>query len=199
MFNVQASITGETTRFANYGPNRGHTFHFNFTKYISLGSTFQDAYVIEGDLRKYLRLNNKTLLAFRLFGTNSGGKNPLIYWIGGNNTIRSVGFRRWSGTNTFFFNAEFRFPLIDLAATPIGLLGPVRGVLFFDVGAAWFDEQEFRILEKGKFKLKDAIASYGFGIEFFMFGLPIHLDWVYTTNFDEKKYLGIEFWIGLDF
>ncbi len=92
-----------------------------------------------------------------------------------------------------------RFPLVHAALTPIGVLGPVRGVFFFDLGGLWFNDQPYRVFEKGKFKLQDALSSYGYGIEFFLFGYPMHFEWVWRTDFKDKKYNGINFWIGYDF
>ena len=37
-----------------------------------------------------------------------------------------------------FANAELRFPLIEAALTPIGVVGGVRGVFFAGIGGAWF-------------------------------------------------------------
>ena len=85
------------------------------------------------------------------------------------------------------------------AAHPIGVIGPFRGVLFFDFGGLWFNGQEYSIFEPGSSRLKDALASYGYGIQFFLFGYPLHFDWVYKTDFKEKKYNGVNFWIGFDF
>lgn len=196
---LRLSLVGETTMFSNYGPNNGHTFNITFEKYIKLGSGFMDTYTIEADLRKYIRLDNSTLLAFRLVGFHSGGDNPVMYWTGGNNSIRSIGFRSWSGTNMFVFNSEFRFALVHMAYTPIGIIGPVRGVLFFDMGGAWFKGQKFRIFDEDEFRLKNAIASYGFGLEFFMFGYPMHVEWVWRTDLRKRDYYGVNFWIGFDF
>lgn len=197
---ISLSFTGETTRFSYYGPNMGHTFNFSFRKFIDVGSNFQDAYTFEGDIRKYLRIDNRTLLALRLRGFTSGGTNPELFWMGGDNTIRAAPFLRLIGNRGFHFNAEFRFSLIDLAATPIGLIGPVRGVIFFDLGGIWFGEDGFNMFQKGEgFKLKDAISSYGFGIQTFLFGLPFHFEWVYKTDFTDSRYYGFNFWIGFDF
>ncbi|NIM12834.1 MAG: hypothetical protein GTO45_29885 [Candidatus Aminicenantes bacterium] len=197
---LRFSLVGETTRFAYYGPNTGHTFKLTYEKYLKLGSEFMDAYVVQGDIRKYLRLDNHSLLAFRLWGFKSGGKNPLLYWTGGNNTLRAVGYRRWTGNNIFMFNAEFRFPLLNYAITPIGNIGPLRGKFFFDLGGVWFNGQDFRIFEKGKgLKLQDAVSSYGFGIEFFFLGYPMHVEWVWRTDLRRKSYYGVNFWVGFDF
>ncbi|MCP5105227.1 MAG: BamA/TamA family outer membrane protein [bacterium] len=197
---VRFSLVGDTIRFANYGPNRGSTFKVSFEKYVKMGSKFMDAYSITADFRKYLRLDNYSLFAFRLSGFTSGGDNPLLTWTGGNNTFRSSDFRRLVGNNYFLFNAEFRFPIVHLALTPIGLVGPVRGVFFFDIGGIWYNGEKFRFLDEGQgLKLRDGRASYGFGIEFFLFGYPMHIDWIWKTDLTRKKYYGASFWIGFDF
>ncbi|MCJ7525243.1 MAG: BamA/TamA family outer membrane protein [Candidatus Aminicenantes bacterium] len=196
---VSATLVSETTRFSYYGPNQGHTFRLSVGKYFKLSSKSLDAYTLEGDFRKYVRLDNYSLLAFRLSGFYSGGKNSLLYWSGGNNTLRAADFRSLVGNKGFFFNAEFRFPLVHAALTPIGVVGPVRGVFFFDFGGLWFNDQEYRIFEPGKFQLKDSLSSYGYGIEFFLFGYPLHFEWVYRTDFKNKEYSGVNFWIGFDF
>ncbi len=196
---LQAALVSETTRFSHYGPNSGHTFRLSAAKYLKLFSNSLDAYALEGDARKYLRLDNNTLLAFRLSGFYSGGDNSLLFWTGGNNTLRAANFRGVVGNKGFFFNAEFRFPLVHAALTPIGVIGPLRGVFFFDLGGLWFHGEPYRVFEKGRFKVQDALSSYGYGVEFFFFGYPFHVEWVWRTDFTQKKYAGVNFWIGFDF
>ncbi len=199
---LRLSLVGETILFSGVypGPARGHTFKFSFEKYIKLSNKFIDAYTLEADFRKYFRLDNYSLFAFRLYGFKSGGKTPLVYWTGGNNTIRSIGYRRLAGTNLFLFNAEFRFPLLHQAWSFIGPLGPIRGLFFFDLGGVWFNDQKFRFFQEGKgLTLQDPLASYGFGIEFFFLGYPMHVEWVWRTDLRRKDYYGVNFWIGFDF
>lgn len=197
---LQLSLVGETTLFANYGPNRGHTFKVSFSKYFKLGDSFMDAYAIEADIRKYFRINNSTLLAFRFRGFTSGGDNPLLNWMGGNNTLRATPWRSVVGETGFHFNAEFRFPLINRARTILGNLGPIRGVLFFDVGGAWFNQDDnYRFFEEDQFKLRDGISSYGAGIQAWILGVPMHFEWIYRWDFTDREYYGFYFWIGLDF
>jgi hypothetical protein len=197
---LEAALILETTRFANYGPNMGQTFMLSVKKYFKLLPDSMDAISLEGDYRKYLRLGNQTLFAFRLSGFYSGGKNSLLFWSGGNNSLRGEGFRSLIGNKGFFFNAEFRFPLVTAALTPIGILGPIRGVFFFDIGGLWFNGQTFDFFEDGHgIQLKDGLASFGYGIQFFFFGYPMHLEWVYKTNFKETNSKGIHFWIGFDY
>ncbi|MBN2345909.1 MAG: BamA/TamA family outer membrane protein [Candidatus Aminicenantes bacterium] len=196
---LEASLVCETTRFQNYGPNSGHTFRLSAGKYLKLFSNSLDAYTLEGDFRKYLRLDSNTLLAFRLAGFTSGGENPLLFWSGGNNTLRTAGFRSLVGNSGFFVNAEFRFPLVHAALTPIGIVGPLRGTFFFDLGGLWFQGEDFRVFKSGSLQLENALSSYGYGIEFFLFGYPLHVEWVYRTDLKDSGYSGINFWIGFDF
>jgi outer membrane protein assembly factor BamA len=178
----------------------GHTFNLSFSKYLKLGSDWLDAYSFTADLRKYFRISSSTLLAFQFRGYASWGKNPLIYWSGGNNTIRSANWRSLAGDRGFHFNAEFRFPLVNKMSTVLGNFGPIRGTLFFDLGGFWFsDDPDYRFFEEGKIKLQDGISSYGFGIQFFLFGVPLHFEWVYNWDFAKKEDFKFNFWIGLDF
>ncbi len=87
---LRFSLVGETTRFANYGPNTGHTFKLTYEKYLKLGSDFLDAYVLQGDIRKYLRLDNYSLLRFACGDLNPGARTRCFTGPGG--TIPSV---RW--------------------------------------------------------------------------------------------------------
>ena len=47
-----------------------------------------------------------------------------------------------SGQNVMYANAELRFPIIEAALTPIGVIGGIRGVFFAGVGGAWFSNQK---------------------------------------------------------
>lgn len=76
--------------------------------------------------------------------------------------------RRGTGNRYFLTNQEFRFPLIRYLQLgwPLPItLGDVRGALFTDLGAAWFDDA-FRLTSVGKDgnrRLHDLQAAYGFG------------------------------------
>ncbi len=197
---LEFAVVGETTRFANYGPNMGHTFRISASKHVKLLGDSQSSWTLQGDVRKYLRINSDMLLAFRGSGFWSGGANPLVTWSGGDNTIRSAGWRELVGNRGFLFNAELRVPLVTAALTPIGIVGPLRGTFFFDLGGYWFKDQAFRVFSPGNgLQLQDARASYGFGLQFFLFGWPFHVEWVRATDFKTSRSTGVNFWIGFDF
>ena len=55
--------------------------------------------------------------------------------------LRGYDYLQFAGQNVVFANAELRFPLIEAALTPIGVIGGVRGVFFANIGGGWFNNQ----------------------------------------------------------
>ena len=51
--------------------------------------------------------------------------------------MRGYDYLSFVGQNAFFLNAELRFPLIEAMATPIGILGGIRGTFFANMGGAY--------------------------------------------------------------
>jgi outer membrane protein assembly factor BamA len=159
------------------------------------------------DARKYIRLATNGVLAFRFRGFKSWGQSPGYLYYGGNSEMRGYDYLQFLGHKAFFANAELRFPLIHAMATPIGILGGIRGVFFFNVGGAALENQSFKVWESKAevfpaettstgivtrpaqriegFRLRDSFASYGIGLETFALGFPVHFDWSYRTLFNK--------------
>ena len=116
--------------------------------------------------------------------------------------MRGFDFRDLIGDHAFFTNLELRFPLIDVLATPfIGFRG-IRGVVFLDIGGAWFSEfQSFEFFNSDEERLEDAIAAFGYGISFRFFGLQLNWDFAKRWNFENTLDDGYRtsFWIGSRF
>ena len=55
--------------------------------------------------------------------------------------MRGYDYLQFAGQNVVFANAELRFPLIEAALTPIGVIGGIRGVFFANIGGGWFNSQ----------------------------------------------------------
>ena len=145
---ISARIVQETTRFAEFGPLSGSTFSVGFTYAPGVGS-FLQRQTVDVDLRKYLRLGPTTaLLAVRGRGFYSTGDNPDYFYFGGNMELRGYPYFGFAGNQGFFANAELRLPLINLAATPIGILGPLRGTVFFGVGGRSVQGPELQVLDE---------------------------------------------------
>jgi outer membrane protein assembly factor BamA len=55
--------------------------------------------------------------------------------------MRGYDYLQFAGQNVVNAQAELRFPIIEAALTPIGVVGGVRGVFFANIGAGWFKNQ----------------------------------------------------------
>ena len=102
-----------------------------------IGSFLQRT-TVDADLRKYLRLggDERAPRRARARGFYSTGDNPDYFYFGGNMELRGYPYYGFAGNQGFFANAELRLPLINLAATPIGILGPLRGTMYIGIGGA---------------------------------------------------------------
>jgi WD40 repeat protein len=130
----------ETTVFREFGPLAGNTFRIAYDVAPKIGGLLSRQTIdVEG--RHYLRLGGSGLLATRIRGFKSFGEFPDFLYFGGNGDLRGYDYLQFAGQNTVYANAELRFPLIEAALTPIGVVGGVRGVFFAGIGGAWFDNQ----------------------------------------------------------
>jgi hypothetical protein len=197
-----SALVGDSTIFANWGPISGRRWRLDLQYAPDLdqsGTLFES---VDLDFRQYVPITQRSNLAIRLFGGASEGNLPRIFYFGGLDTVRGVPFRSISGDRGFFANFEYRFPLIDVLATPVLAFQGVRGVLFFDVGGAWFsDFEDFDFYDEDNSQLKDGIASYGWGVTARFLGLD--LNWDLIKRIDPPPGAGngfaTNFWIGYRF
>jgi Tol biopolymer transport system component len=140
MIPLSVEFIQETTVFRDFGPLAGNTVRLSYDVAPNIGSLLSRQ-TIDADLRHYLRLGSNGLLATRVKMFKSFGEYPDFTYFGGNSELRGYDYLQFSGQNAFFANAELRFPLIEAALTPIGVIGGIRGVLFANIGGAWFDGQ----------------------------------------------------------
>jgi hypothetical protein len=211
---LSVALTGETTRFREFGPLAGHTYSLGFEYAPGVGN-FLSRTTVEGDVRKYFKIGQGTVFAVRGRGFKSTGENPGIFFFGGNMELRGFPYLSIVGTEGFFANAELRIPIIDVMKTPLGILGPVRGTLFAGIGGARFkgDSFQFGTSEPGTsfvndevfgepvsgYHLVDGRASFGMGLQFFFLGYPLHFDWAKLTDLKTHSPFRFSFWIGFDF
>ena len=132
-----AAFIQETTVFREFGPLAGSTMRLAYTEAPKIGS-FLSRRTVDGDARYYQRLASTGVLAMRIRGFKSMGDFPDFQYFGGNSELRGYDYLQFAGSNMVFANAELRFPLIEAALTPIGVIGGIRGVLFAGIGGAWF-------------------------------------------------------------
>jgi hypothetical protein len=200
----------ETTVFREFGPLAGRTMRLGYEVSPKVGDTLSHQ-TVDLDMRYYKRLGGSALLALRGRGFRSWGDAPAFTYFGGNSEMRGYQYLEFLGQNGYFANAELRFPLIEAMLTPLGVMGGVRGTLFFNVGGASFDNTGYRFAETkdemvpllvgidmlgqpiygpdipvSGFRLVNGRGSYGIGLQTFALGFPIHFDWSWRTLFNKN-------------
>ncbi len=192
---VSTTFTGDSAVWSFFGPISGRRYQLtaSYAPDTKDGGTLSSDY--EMDWREYFQVSARSLFAARFYGAWSDGNAPNFYYFGGLNTLRGYDFRSLIGQHAGFANFEFRFPLVDLLATPVIALHQIRGVFFFDIGAAHFDGRPFKFMEDNK--LKDAKAAVGWGLSFNFWGLQLNWDFAKRYDFDKfDKGFRTSFWIG---
>ncbi len=204
----------ETTVFREYGPLSGETMRIGYEDAPKLGS-FISRQTVDLDARKYLRIATNGVLAFRFRGLKSWGDFPSYLYSGGNSELRGYQYLEFIGNKAFFADAELRFPLIEAALTPVGVIGGLRAVAFADFGASQFAGTTLQVSSRAPItvqpivnytqdfltgavtpvfgptqtitglRLLDGRASYGLGLETFALGFPIHFDWAWRTQLNK--------------
>ncbi len=204
----------ETTVFREFGPLAGSTVRASYEVAPDIGNTLSRQ-TTDIDARYYQRLGATGLLALRAKMFRSWGEAPDFMYFGGNSEMRGYEYLQFVGDHASFFNAELRFPFIDAMLTPVGILGGIRGVFFFNLGGGHFKGQDFTWFRSGSevyrpiigfesinfaqqtpvygpptvvdgLRLVDARASYGIGLETFALGFPIHFDYAWKTLFNKQ-------------
>jgi hypothetical protein len=135
-----AAFVQETTIFREFGPLAGNTMRLAYDISPKIGSVLSRQ-TFDGDARHYLRIGTTGVLATRIRAFKSIGDFPDFTYFGGNSEMRGYDYLQFAGQNVVFANAELRFPLIEAALTPVGVVGGIRGVFFANIGGGWFDEQ----------------------------------------------------------
>jgi hypothetical protein len=144
-----AAFVQETTVFREFGPLAGSTMRLAYDYAPNFGSLLSRQ-TFDADARYYLRLATSGVLALRFRGFKSFGEYPDFLYFGGNSEMRGYEYLEFVGQNAMFANAELRFPIIEAALTPVGVIGGIRGVFFANIGGGWFEDQDFQFFANGR-------------------------------------------------
>ena len=71
--------------------------------------------------------------------SRAGASSPATCTSAATRRLRGYDYLEFLGNKAFFANAELRFPLIEAALTPIGVVGGLRGVFFANFGGAGYE------------------------------------------------------------
>ena len=200
---AQATFTGDSMLYTVNGPTSGRRYRLR-AQYAPDLDASGDLYTrFDLDFRQYFEVTQRSNIALRLFGGYSDGNLNYPYYFGGLDDVRGVPFRSIVGDRAFYANFEYRFPLLDVIATPFLAFRGVRGRIFLDVGGAWYDRfgQDFDFWNGDENKLEDGISAYGWGVTFNFGGIALNWDfarrWDFKDNLDDG--FTTQFWIGSRF
>jgi hypothetical protein len=172
------SFVIDTARWRRFGIISGTRARFTLEKTIKLIFNNQDFFNLKFDLRKYLRISDRTLLSTRFVSKNSFGGDKRMFEAGGvsvlpylveSEDLRGYKYGEFRSDKLFLFSLELRFPFIDELRFALPLsLSDIRGVFFFE-GASINPFSDFNY-------------SVGFGIRSILGGLPLRIDYAWQTD-----------------
>ncbi|NIR52923.1 hypothetical protein GWO09_32085, partial [candidate division KSB1 bacterium] len=158
-----AALVFDNTVYGPLGPNSGSRSRFSVT---ATANDFQFTNFF-ADHRRYFNISPRTVLAWRLLGGASIGKDEQIFRLGGAYSYRGADFGELIGPNFFVSNLEYRFPFLPFLPANYDFLSAAA---FWDVGAAWgidvpgFVSEEFQpFTSDNGFRLKDLQSAFGIG------------------------------------
>jgi len=170
----------------------------NFTVYQAFKSLDGDfdytTYILDG--RKYFKLSERNILAFRLLGKLSQGRDREDFSLGGESKLRGLSGNAFSGSRLALINAEWRFMLFPEINWRFRLLWPeiylksLQLSLFTDSGAAWNEPEEIRTISDIKNTIGIGLRINTFLIQMFPFTLRLDYGWR-TDKFTGKFYFSL--------
>ncbi len=191
------------------GPSNGWRYYLSYEQAIPLRPQDISFQRMTFDYRKYFNFRREYTLAVRFAGGKSFGANKPQFYLGGTENWLNYERREystWDMQETYmselflpmrghpFYarkgevgalcNLEFRFRFIDYLIfnwpAKFGFMA-ITGVTFLDMGAAWDQWRDFKLLQSGH--LSSPIAAYGYGIRLNIGIALLKIDFAYPTSF----------------
>jgi hypothetical protein len=198
------ALVGDNTLWGRTGPVNGGRYHLAFSPsfaWLENGLAYRSLTL---DARHYWDLPRGYVLAARLLGGRSDGRDARDFRVGGFSTLRGFPLYGLAGKRVALVNAELRFPFIDR----LGVVGPLplgsfalRGALFADAGAVWDRGAPLRLtrMSAGQRRLDSPCLSFGAGVRTTALSLVLKLDTAWRTDLADVASPRWEFSIGPEF
>lgn len=176
-------MSGSRANFTVYQAFKALGGDFDYIKYIL-------------DARKYFKLSERNILAFRFMGMLSQGKDRKESSLGGESKLRGLSKGYSSGSKLALINAEWRVMLFPEINWRFRLLWPeiylksLQLSLFTDSGAAWNEPEEIRGISDIKNTIGIGLRINTFLIQMFPFTLRLDYGWR-TDKFSGKFYFSL--------
>jgi hypothetical protein len=188
------SLTRDNILWGIGGPVTGHRANLSLGRSWDLDGSRYELTTAIFDLRFYVNLGARVVLAQRFVSRNSWGSDIQLFYLGGSWDLRGYDYRAFAGKKMMLYNAEIRFPLLDrlLIDFPVGHIDfPMfRGALFLDAGTV-----------SGFIYDPGWIGSIGVGVEMNLGYMPVmRINFSRRTDFDRiENGTRIDFFIGYNF
>ncbi|MDI6808004.1 MAG: BamA/TamA family outer membrane protein [Candidatus Eisenbacteria bacterium] len=198
------SLVKDTSLWGQLGPTNGARWWVAYSPSVRLTENYRSFRKVSFDLRKYVGFSRGYSLAMRVGGSIGGGAQPETLLMGGVYTIRGYGDFEFRGTKATFVNAELRYPFIS----HLGIVWPIPisirnigGIVFFDAGAAWYDNREFKAFthSQGGHRLDSVKAAFGTGLHTSLSFLILKVDFAWPTDLDHVGKSHIHFSLGAEY
>ncbi len=191
--------------YSIFGPLDGTNILLGYSAPAATGEHSREIYTSSAQYRFYHLFEGFGVFALRMFGGLVSGRDATDYpfRIGGFYTLRGYSFLEFEGTHAFLASVEYRFPFIEELRFRFPgdwSIGTVRGVFFFDAGAAFDDPAVFQGYDAGAGVTRDLHLGFGVGIHWVNFLFPIlpgtimKIEW--ATPYDTKRALPLSKWRG---
>ncbi|MEW6482819.1 MAG: BamA/TamA family outer membrane protein [bacterium] len=193
---LRSSLVDDTSNWSWIGPRGGKRVRLTYEKAINPGNSegvleFDN---IKTDVRKYISITKRAVLATRLFYEQSKGRDKREFPLGGVSIIpiredailRGYDYDEFWGNKILSGNVELRIPFIERLDFALGLsIGGIRSVIFYDFASFWTDNKQSQTL-----------SSTGIGFRLNLFFLPLRLDYGWKKGSNKAK---AHFSLGYDF
>ncbi len=197
------SFVHDSSFFSYFGPVEGSRWRASVSRGVGFTGDDVSRTTAFVDYRWYKRLFYRNSFAFRVLGAMSEGDDPRTFFLGGPLTLRGYDYVEFEGTRIVMGSLEYRYPLID--ALIFGWPGRwgftnVGGTLFYDVGAAWFNDDVHFIRHSVDYlQFNDLKADYGFGMYFNLGFLLLNFQFAWQTDMRTTGDSQFHFFIGPTF
>jgi len=188
------SLTRDNIIWGIGGPVTGHRANLSIGKSWDLDGSRYELTTAIFDLRYYINIGSRVVLAQRFLTRNSWGNDIQLFYLGGSWDLRGYNYREFAGKKMMLYNAEFRFPLLDrlLLNFPVGHIDfpRFRGALFLDAGTV-----------SGFIYDPGWIGSVGVGVEMNLGYLPVmRINFSRLTDFNRiGSDTKVDFFLGYNF
>jgi len=119
--------------------------------------------------------------------------------------LRGADYYEMVGSRAVLFNCELRLPFIQYFVMRLPLpmaLQNIRGVLFWDAGSAWSENESLKILARNShdnWYLRDVTTGFGYGVRVNLGFFMLRMDAAWRTDLTGVSKPRYYFSMGTDF